>query len=158
MEDFVFVEKQPYLFPCDNGRMNCDIIVQPQNFDLGMRTRGSLKRQLDVDIPRGEFLVSGKIVDTASEILKRACNPRACTQAVFAPPVEWLIRHGYVAVEPKDSFQHSYPMRVDVDDAGEVRVTKRLALRSWDMTSSYSDVEVSVYVNRDAIVVGFHSV
>lgn len=105
-----------------------DVVVPLTAYDgdLGMRTRAALRRQLKADLPRSVVSVAGRRVLDPSRL--RVSHPRMCTQAVLAPPLEWLLRSGIVAHELPGG---KWPMVVDADDEA-IRVSKRLAIRPWD--------------------------
>lgn len=121
--------------------------------DLGMRTRASVRRQLAADVPRSVVLVDGRRARTAAEVLRRATHPRLCTQAVLAPPVEWLLTQtGMVAREV------GCPMVVEVTARGDVRVRKKLGVRPWhhkdeDDDEETLDVHLASDARHDALVV-----
>lgn len=104
------------------------LVVLPLNryeADLGMRTRGALHRQLAVDVPRCIATVDGVRVEHGDDPRwRRVAHARLCTQAVLAPPVEWLMRAGIVAHES------GAPMRVDARGARLVEVRKELRVRA----------------------------
>ena len=104
-------------------------VVPTASYDVGLRTRASVRRQLAADVPRSVVRVRGERVASVDAVLRGAGVDlaRLCTQAVLAPPVEWLLAHDLVAHELRDGG----PMEVDVD-ASTVRVAKRLGLREWD--------------------------
>ena len=92
--------------------------------DLGMRTRGALRRQLEVDVPRCVATVDGARVRRGDDpAWRRVRHARLCTQAVLAPPVEWLMRAGVIAHES------GAPLRVSARGAHEVEVRKELRVR-----------------------------
>ena len=74
----------------------CEVVLPLAAYDanLGMRTRGELRRQLRLDLPRSVVLLDGVRTRDASRVMSRVSHPRLCTQAVLAPPVEWLARQG----------------------------------------------------------------
>lgn len=126
MTDAVWVSSSKTI---DAEQRECDVVVPLWRYDadLGMPTRRYIVRQLEVDVPRSVVLVNGRRVRRASDVLRATAYPRLCTQAVLAPPVEWLCRAGFVAHE----VHPLQPMVVDVRCA-LLRVSKRLGLRRMD--------------------------
>ena len=123
-------------------------------YDVGLRTRAAVRRQLAVDLPRSEVRVAGVRASTADEVLRAMSVDlaRLCTQAVLAPPVEWLLAHGLVAHEVHDGG----PMQVDAD-GGTVRVSKRLGLRTWEddlgCGESRGALRITVFADAQCVVV-----
>jgi hypothetical protein len=138
------------------SKSTCDVVVPLSQYDVGMRTRGDLRRQLRVDLPRSVVSVRGARARRPEDVLRHAMHPRLCTQAVLAPPLEWLILQGMVAHEVEGG---SFPMSVDVDEWGLVAVTKTLSVRPWDhdVTSYCSPffLTISVRAFTDTVVVSF---
>ena len=66
-------------------RPTCDVVMPAHRFELGMRTRDSVRRQLNVDLPRCVLRVWGAqdVPKTTDLILASARDPRLCTQAVL---------------------------------------------------------------------------
>ena len=114
--------------------------LAPLARDLGMDTSRALQKQLDVDLPRSYVLVDGRRAIAPSEVMRATHLGRFCTQAVLAPPVEWLLlRMGLIAHEPPSSL----PMIAVVAEAGRrVHVSKRLALREWMSEAARGEVLV----------------
>ena len=110
----------------------CEIVLPLATYDadLGMRTRAAVRRQLDADVPRSVVLVDDVRVKSTDEVLKAASHPRLCTQAVLAPPVEWLLRSGMVVHELRGSFPMVVDVRRDV-----THVSKLLGVCTWDFES-----------------------
>ena len=129
-----------------------EIIVPVSSYELGLRTRAALRKQLDLDLPRSVVHVRGTRVYDARAVLGSTPYARMCTQAVLAPPVEWLMHAGYVAHE-----NGSGPMHVEVNDVGDVRVRKSLGVRDWSPSSrSHGDLHLDVHVSSETVVVGMH--
>ena len=108
------------------------------------------------DVPRCEVWVDGVRAHTAADVWRRASHPRLCTQAVLAPPVEWLLRHGWVAHEVGS------PMVVECSDKG-VEVRKRLGLWREDdetrlVVGASTHVDVRVAADRRMVVVSLRRV
>lgn len=143
----------PHGAPLLSGECEVVLRLRAYDADLGMRTRGALRRQLDVDLPRSVVLVRGRRARTAGEVCAAASHPRLCTQAVLAPPVEWLVRAGVVAHEPEEGRR---PMVVEADGA-ITRVRKRLGLRSAEGGEALGVMDVGVHADaaHDAVVVTF---
>ena len=106
----------------------CELVMPLQKYDgdLGMRTRAAVRRQLEADVPRSLVLIDGSQAKGAADVVRAASHPRMCTQAVLAPPVEWLMRAGLVAHELHGGV---FPMVVEVG-GGLIRVFKRLGIRT----------------------------
>ena len=131
----------------------CEVVVPLREYDsdLGMRTWRAMLRQLDADLPRSVVMVRGRRASTARDVCSVASHPRLCTQAVLAPPVEWLIRAGVVAHEPEAG---RWPMVVETDGAITV-VRKRLGLRSCESGERMGEADVQVHADAShgAVVV-----
>ena len=134
----------------------CEVVLPLAAYDanLGMRTRGELRRQLRLDLPRSVVLLDGVRTRDASRVMSRVSHPRLCTQAVLAPPVEWLARQGRIVHEEPRS---SWPVVVEVTGAGRVvDVRKRLALWSEDDASHVLHLGLHADANSDVAVVSIH--
>lgn len=116
--------------------------------DLGMRTRGALQRQLAVDVPRCHVVVGdARVCDGEDPVwTTRVRHPRLCTQAVLAPPVEWLMRAGAVAHECK----HRMEVYVSADGA-DVEVFKTLGVWVDDERTGTAWVHVHTDAAHDVI-------
>ena len=134
----------------------CEVVLPLREYDsdLGMRTRRAVRRQLDVDLPRSVVMVRGRRASTSSDVVSSASHPRLCTQAVLAPPVEWMIRAGAVAHEPEEG---RWPMVVEADGA-ITRVRKRLGIRCRESGERMGEVDVHVHADalHGAVVVTIH--
>jgi hypothetical protein len=134
----------------------CEVVLPLREYDsdLGMRTRRAVRRQLDVDLPRSVVMVRGRRASTSSDVVSSASHPRLCTQAVLAPPVEWMIRAGAVAHEPEEG---RWPMVVEADGA-ITRVRKRLGIRCYESGERIGEVDVHVHADalHGAVVVTIH--
>lgn len=134
----------------------CEVVLPLREYDsdLGMRTRRAVRRQLDVDLPRSVVMVRGRRASTSSDVVSSASHPRLCTQAVLAPPVEWMIRAGAVAHEPEEG---RWPMVVEADGA-ITRVRKRLGIRCCESGERMGEVDVHVHADalHGAVVVTIH--
>ena len=127
----------------------CEAVVPLRAYDadLGMRTRAAVRRQLTVDLPRSVVLVNGRRAVAADDVTAAVSHPRLCTQAVLAPPVEWLLRAGWVAHE----LPAAEPMVVDAG-ARTVRVCKRLGLRdAHDVATDDESDLLDIGVHADAV-------
>jgi hypothetical protein len=114
--------------------------------DLGMPTRRSLARQLAVDVPRCVATVDGaRVRDGADPAWARVAHARLCTQAVLAPPVEWLCRAGAVARECGAPLE----VRATTGRAPEVEAHKTLALARADDPAAAPIGAVHVRVHAD---------
>ena len=127
------------------SEMDCRVECMPHSWevvlplaqlsqDLGMRGARALERQLGVDLPRSLVFVHGRRATTPREVMRATRLGRLCTQAVLAPPVEWLLlRMGLIAHEVASCSQEAaLPMTAAISHGGRcVHVTKRLALREW---------------------------
>ena len=122
--------------------------MQAYDRDLGMRTRASIKKQLDLDLPRSDVLHTGTSVRDACDVLRLTSYPRLCTQAVLAPPLEWLLEADLVAHE----LPHKEPMRVRIDPSGGVSVLKRLGVKD-SCDQSLGSVLLQVTTHKDDCVV-----
>lgn len=67
--------------------------------DLGMKRHGELYRQLRRDIPRCKVLIDGYGEANVATVHRKAPFPRMCTQAVYAPVLEWLLSNKITAFE-----------------------------------------------------------
>jgi hypothetical protein len=122
--------------------------LQEYDQDLGMRTRAAIRKQLDRDLPRSDVLLhTGKAVTKACDLLRLTSYPRLCTQAVLAPPLEWLLEADLVAHE----LPRKEPMRVRIDPLGGVSVVKRLGVK--DAHASLGTVLLQVTTHKDDCVV-----
>lgn len=131
----------------------CDVVMPITRYDLGMRTRRELRKQLHLDLPRSIVSVEGVRVGRVDDVLRAALHPRICTQAALAPPLEWLIPHGLLAHEVGNG---AFPLTADVDKYGVVTVTKRLGIRKWGHKHSPCGfVTVCIKAYPDVVVVGF---
>lgn len=115
--------------------------------DLGMHTRSAVKRQLAVDVPRCKVIVNGSLTKNWEDVYRSTSNPRMCTQAAFAPVMEWLFREGLIAFEPKPRT----PMKLQVD-GNKISSRKEFLLRNESLTTQGSlIVDISV-VGRQVVV------
>lgn len=119
--------------------------------DLGMQSSRALEKQLGIDLPRSCVFVHGRRATTPKEVIRATRLGRFCTQAVLAPPVEWLLlRMGLVAHEVSDDGE-SLPMVATVSQGGRcVHVAKRLGLREWMSETPRGRVLVEVYADETA--------
>lgn len=152
-DEVIVCNKPPHRNVWTHNIVSCEVVLPSHEYHLGMRTRDAVRRQLARDVPRSEVYVCGTRVSTVDPVMRAAHDPRLCTQAVLAAPVEWLLDADIVAVELSQS---SAPMRVDIDEAGSVRVRKRLGVRGWDLENSEGrgNVRIDVQANRGVLVVG----
>lgn len=128
----------------------CDVVVPAVAYDMGMRTRHELRRQLALDLPRSAVTVGKHGGATVERVLRSAANPRFCTQAALAPPLGWLIEHGFVAHELGESV-----MRVHVHDDGSVTSTKTLGLTTLAAAPvSCGSIQITVQAFDRHVVVG----
>ena len=88
----------PLLVTCTRAFVDptvpCQHIVLPLRAyerTLGMRAPAALRRQLNVDTPRNQVFLNGQRIHDAHELYNLPVA-RLCTQAVLAPPVEWILR------------------------------------------------------------------
>jgi hypothetical protein len=126
MEPAVWIESQtPLSHLPRRGEVAVVCPLATYDADLGMRTRQDVYRQLTADVPRCEVWVEGVRATSVDDVWRRVAYPRMCTQAVLAPPVEWLMRHGWVAYEV------GAPMVVECRGKS-VEVRKRLGLMRWN--------------------------
>ena len=131
----------------------CDVVMPIACYDLGMRTRRELRKQLQLDLPRSIVSVEGMRVGKVDDVLQAALHPRICTQAALAPPLEWLLPHGLLAHEVGGG---AFPMMADVDENGVVTVTKRLGIRKWGHTQSpCGHVTICIKAYAEVVVIGF---
>ena len=98
--------------------------------DLGMHTRSAVKRQLAVDVPRCRVIVNGSLTRNWEDVYRSTSNPRMCTQAAFAPVMEWLFREGLVAFEPRPRT----PMKLQLDGS-KITSRKEFLLRNESLTT-----------------------
>ncbi|RPF82129.1 MAG: hypothetical protein CBC65_000880 [Rhodothermaceae bacterium TMED105] len=130
---------------------DCDVVIPSALYELGMRTRGELRKQLSLDLPRSNITVNNAPA-TVDSVLRLAIHPRVCTQAAFAPPLEWIIPHGFLAHEV------GCAVTGNVDSEGIVRLHKRLGLRKWSCDtyngskSTLIDIRITAY--KEALIVG----
>lgn len=190
-EDYVFVDT---LASQHNGYWlyvngTSDVVVSCNAYDLGMPTRQEVYRQLTVDLPRSRvvalppFSLSPHPSSSSSSahnhhttmdvsslvdyVLRRTVHPRMCTQAVLAPPLEWIMPHGYMAHEISQNTSHEtsqntfHPTTIQLGSDGTIEVTKRLGLRPWssdfekDPTPRILDIHIKAF--SKAVVVGLTS-
>lgn len=129
----------------------CDVVLPAAAYDLGLRTRRELRKQLAVDLPRSAVTVGGDACRSVDRVIREASNPRFCTQAVLAPPLEWLLEHGFLAHEAGGG-----AMKVAVAADGSVCVCKTLGLTTLaSAPTSCGAVCISVQTCADSVVVGF---
>lgn len=119
--------------------------------DLGMSSSRALEKQLGIDLPRSCVFVYGRRVITPREVIRATRLGRFCTQAVLAPPVEWLLLHmGLIAHEVSDD-DEPLPMVATISQGGRcVHVAKRLGLREWMSETSRGRVLIEVYADETA--------
>lgn len=137
--------------------MELEWVTRTVTYELGMRTRAALLRQLRVDLPRSVVVVRGQPTKDAREVLRWACEPRMCTQAALATPVEFLLRAGLLAHEPAAP----EPMRVVVEASGQVHVEKWMEWTPLPTTGLLragapprGRVRITVAADARAVVVG----
>lgn len=120
---------------------SCEMLFPTYEYDinLGMRSYAAVLKQLAVDLPRSCVLVNGRRTENPLDVLKQTRWPRMCTQAVFAPPLEWLLHEGYSIFEPK---LPRSPMYACVD-SGTVRARKRVDLFKGDVKVASADITIS---------------
>ena len=147
VDDAVFVARGAQL-PAAWRTHECDVILPLSSYDLGMRTRGALRRQLAADVPRSVVRVDGKRVHDADAVLGATRLAGFCTQAALAAPVEWVLNAGLVA------YECGRPMEVDVEPRA-VSVYKELGLREWDLEKgrSLGTLGVRMRAQDDLVVV-----
>ena len=92
------------------------------NADLGMPREQDVVRQLRVDLPRCQARVDGVRTCDAQAVLTHTVHPRMCTQAAFAPVLEWVHATGRIAHEI------GQPLHVDVTTGGPTRLSKPLGI------------------------------
>lgn len=130
-----------------------DLVLRARAYEraLGMPTRRALARQLDVDLPRSTVCVDGVRTRDSGIVMAATRMPRLATQAVYAPVIEWLLRHKLVSHEPSAR----RAMRVDIDTKDDrVTVTKRLRLLRWSGEHVASViVVVDAHSRSDTLVV-----
>lgn len=102
----------------------CDVIFPMGHYDLGMRTRRSVHKQLALDVPRSVVIVNDERTECADHVMKSTPHARFCTQAAFAPALEWLLSERVIVKEPSPSS----PVTVYVHSSGEVSSRKRLTV------------------------------
>lgn len=139
----------------------CEVVFTLHSYecDLGMRTRNAVRRQLALDLPRSCVSINGVRVTSADEVYRRVSYPRLCTQAVFAPPIEWLLRMGLVAHELQGN---ASPMTVDIDH-DTIRISKRLGVRHdvWQAAlptlQHWRVLEIGVHadIRHQSVIVSF---
>jgi hypothetical protein len=133
---------------------NCDIVIPSNLYELGMRTRGELRKQLALDLPRSDITINNAPA-TVDSVLKLAIHPRVCTQAAFAPPLEWILPHGFLAHEVGG------PVSGNVYNDGVVKLHKRLGLRKWPWANAHDAsrstlIDICITAYRDAFVIGLN--
>lgn len=127
-------------------------VVPLAQYQLGMRTRRDVLRQLRVDLPRSRVRKDGRRLLDPQEVMRCTPHARLCTQAVMAPPVEWLIAADLIAYE----LPSHPPLEVDVLADGAVRVRKLLGVRSPE-GALREPVEICVDVDGSDVVVTLQS-
>lgn len=134
---------------CGDG-WSCVIpIVQ---YHLGMRTRRDVLRQLRVDLPRSCVCRDGRRLLDPHEVVRCTPHARLCTQAVMAPPVEWMIAADLIAHE----LPSHPPLEAHVLPDGAVRVRKLLGVRSPEGVM-HENAEITVDVDGNDVVVTLQS-
>lgn len=146
-DDFVVVTAAWHL-SLDDPYAEVVLSASAFDADLGMPTRGSVLRQLRVDVPRCEVTIDGRAARSGDEVFARSHYPRLCTQAVLAPAVEWLHRAGAVAHEDGAA----RPMVVRIA-ARQIEVRKDLGLRDLDGNHPLGRVRLRVAVLGEEAVV-----
>lgn len=136
---------------CPPHHGNCDIVIPASAFDadLGMTTHAAVCRQLMVDVPRSRVVVEGHETQSWRDVYRAAWYPRMCTQAVLAPVVEWLHRHGVLVNETR------HPLIVIVR-GGDVVVHKRLGICDWNdgcIVSGQGETDVFVHGTASHVIV-----
>lgn len=163
-DDFVWVESgdaSTRAPPDIYARSDHCTSVASYDGQLGMRTRRAVQRQLCADLPRSHVTIDGRRVVEAQDALARVRRPRLLTQAVLAPPVEWLLRAGFVAHElPASAPLGSRRMRVDVRDGGRwVHVRKLFRVRrETGAACPHLLVLITADERRDTLVVSMMAV
>ena len=89
------------LSPYAHRKQSNDIIMPSPNFDadLGMRSNYDVIRQLQLDVPRCSMRVNGQTNSDWRDVWRTAIYPRMCTQAVFAPVIEWFMHLNFLVHE-----------------------------------------------------------
>ena len=121
--------------------------------DLGMQSARALEKQLNLDLPRSCVFIHGRRATTPKQVTRATRLGRFCTQAVLAPPVEWLLlRMGLIAHEiPSTLEEEALPMVATVSHGGKcVHVTKRLGVREWMSETTSGRVLVEVFADETA--------
>lgn len=137
---------------CGGAFLDVSCVLPTATYDVGMRTRAAVRRQLDADVPRSVVRVRGRPAETARDVEAGTPLARLCTQGVLAPPVEWLLAAGLVAHELPNG--DATPMTVDVARDGAVTVHKCLGLRAWrDVDRSCGTLELRVDADERHVVV-----
>ena len=105
-------------------------------------------RQLRVDLPRSRVRRGERRLLDPQEVMRCTPHARLCTQAVMAPPVEWLIAADLIAYE----LPSHPPLEVDVLSDGAVRVRKLLGVRNLE-GALRENAEIRVDVDGSDVVV-----
>ena len=113
------------LIATENGPLR--VALGRFDMSLGMTTYEAVHRQLRVDLPRSLVCVGGRRTVDPDRVLRYTAFPRLCTQAVFAPIVEWFLYNDYVTHDAGE------PLKVQIDaSSGDVSLLKRFSLRDWN--------------------------
>lgn len=134
-------------WPRYDGRAT-DIVVAADAFerDLGMPHFLDVVRQLHVDLPRSTVLNQwGYRLCRPEAVVASTSHSRCCTQAVFAPVVEWFLHSDVTACTARRS---DGAMRADVRAGGDVTAAVSFYLREYD-----AEVRVAVEASRAHAVV-----
>ena len=121
-------------------------------YHLGMLTRHDVLRQLRVDLPRSRVCRGERRLLDPAEVMRWTSHARLCTQAVMAPPVEWLIAANLIAYE----LPSHPPLEADILSNGAVSVRKMLGVRTSE-GSPRDNVEITVEVDGSDVVVTLQS-
>ena len=142
--DFVVIESA---WSGKNPLEQKDIVIPLSVYDadLGIQSRSSIKRQLQIDVPRSHVTINGVRTTSWVDVYRHAKHPRMCTQAVLAPVVEWFIKCGIVMYERRS------PMQVNIEK-GKISILKTLGLRSWD-NNHMGDTDVCIHAERGMVIV-----
>lgn len=148
MEPYVFVEaKKTGVSHWKSAPFTTsDILLNAKAYDddLGMKRYGEVFRQLQRDVPRCDVRIDGRPSADANTVYRKSPYPRMCTQAVFAPVLEWLMRNDVMASELP--VRRTLQVEIDTNEL-TMSITKHFRLLATKHEVPVCTTMINIYVH-----------
>lgn len=132
---------------------HADILLDAAAYDadLGMHNARAICRQLEIDVPRCTVHIDGLPVRCPRSVHRHSPYPRMSTQAVFAPVIEWFLRHNIIAQEHPTQRE----LRIVIDTReGTETLCKHFCLRTWTgQILTHTCVTIHINARAGAVIV-----